>query len=204
MKKLLCYAAILLLLASCSVQRQAEDATQPKLGDVVEAVQKQYLLAMKQLADSGITGITVTKADLTLKVTRKASYNADITVAIFKPSYNHIQTRTSTVTYKLSPAIGGTGGAFASAKNEELKDMIFYTIKNFNALNNTIGDLTKNNVALDIDFAVENDKTAGLTFKVFGYGADAGGELDNTVDQDLKLTFMPTALIPKPVHVKNN
>jgi hypothetical protein len=198
MKKSVLYCAVVLILSSCCAQRLPKNQAEPKLGEVVEAVQKEYLAALQRLKNDKITGISITKADIALKITQKNSANSDITVWIFKPSDKYIQTRTSTVTYELSTATGGTGGANAHAKNHDLQDMIYYTIKNFDGLNNTIGGLTKNNVVLDIDFSIENDASVGLTFKILGFGTDIGGEMDHTVDQDLKLTFMPTALIGQP------
>lgn len=179
-----------LLSSCCSSKLAIKPQKERTLEQMVTAVQDQYNKAVKILKDRNIK-ISITKADLTVKLSSVNTENADVTILIVKPSTKFIQTKTTSVTYELTDKTSTAGGAASLAQNNKLCDLIVDAATKFNNTHPQIGNLTKDNFSLDIVFSVENDNAAGLTFTIWGVGADAGYEHDSSVEHELVLTFVP-------------
>lgn len=194
MKQFILTLAAACILSSCCTQKVVKlPNDQPKLNDVLTVVQEQYKAALDSLAKEGIKNYEIVEAQLSLKVSKTISGDAEFSVLIFKPKASRSLSRSTTVAYKLSKAESITGG---DKKNEQktdnsLRDAIINATKSFNQMEKTIGTLIKESFSLDLVFSIEEEKGVGLSFKVWGIGADLGGTFSSATEHELVLTFKP-------------
>ncbi|HUC82968.1 MAG TPA: hypothetical protein VMR70_18815 [Flavisolibacter sp.] len=190
MKQLFILVATALLVTSCCTTKNfPSNQSEPSLEEVVTALQQEYTTAMNTLKKDGITGVRITEAEISLKVSKQVSANGEIKVLIFKPSKSWSRTNTTTITYKLSEKESAAGGAAFNKDKRRLSDIIVSAAKNFNDLNATVGKLVKDEFTIELAFEIENVNGAGLSFEVIGLSVDAGVEKTTTVEHGMSLTF---------------
>lgn len=194
MKQTLLAIIIVCLFGSCCSQKVAGlPQKQPSLNDVVTVIQEQYQTALDSLAKAGISNYVIDEAELSLKVTKTIATDAEFKVLIFKPKVSRSQERSTSVKYKLSKAENLTGGNKINKlkKDNSLRDAIISAARSFHSLKTTIGSLTKESFTLDLVFSIEDEGGLGLSFEIWGVGADLGGSFTNATEHELVLTFKP-------------
>jgi hypothetical protein len=190
------------LSAGCSPVKawRSKDNRTVDLVRVVDAIKMQVDAAKSEL-DNEKTGIDLCEEVVSLQTTVTNSQNADFQVLIFKPVGKHITTRTTTVSVDLARVTNDThknpqlralieAKGVTVVKNDALKNLIIAAARQYKKIKDEPDPgLQRKDFTVDVAFAVEWDGTAGITFTLFGNGADINWELDNQVQHEVVLTF---------------
>ncbi|HWZ15055.1 MAG TPA: hypothetical protein VNW95_07425 [Mucilaginibacter sp.] len=159
------------------------------LNEVIAAMKVQFDAAKARLG--GLHLIPVS-ASVTVQVTKAETGNGDVSVLIFKPSYTRKVVKSSSIAFDLqSPSAANPHMAVRRPESIDysLADLIVASAKSYSELGpRPIPGLEKQDFVIDVVFSIENDGSAGISFKVLGMGVDAGYEYNRAVQHELKLT----------------
>ncbi|WP_163380173.1 hypothetical protein [Cyclobacterium sp. SYSU L10401] len=191
MKKLFIFLMICIIMSSCESQKSLtiDNKNLPSLQDVVSEVQRQYEQALKQLENEGITNVEITNADLTLKIAKASTVDAEIKVLIFKIGKERTQSKSTSVTYTLTKKENKAGSGKIKFTDTDIKDVIISAAKEFNSLEVSLGHLVKEEFEIDIVFSIYDKNAGGLSFEVWNIGVDGSANRTKSAEHQIKLTF---------------
>jgi hypothetical protein len=171
-----------------------------ELARVVDAVKQQVDAAKQQLEKDKI-GVDICEEVVSVQTIITNTQSADFQVLIFKPVGKHITTKTTTVSVDLVRVEKETAKNHSlslTVANNNLTEVIVAAAKQYAKIKDEAAPgLQRKDFTVDVSFAVEWDGTAGLTFQLFGNGADVSWELDDRVQHEVVLTFTLPGKCPK-------
>ena len=176
------FGGIVLLLAIFPPGLKAQDTDTVNAELVGQKVQEALLMA----SATGLGGLILNKAVLTLEVGQKTQGGITINLLIFKISSKRTKGSTETITLNFAQS---PKAAVKPPSAGELKDSLAGAIVAAAGAASKVNVLPLKEATIKLGFAVDTDASGGVKFQLLG--ADFGGSIDSskTSMNSLTVTF---------------
>lgn len=153
--------------------------------DVGKEVQRALLAAN----DSGLSGLHLTSAKLTLETSSAVAGDVQINFLIFTLQHKDKKSETATAQFEFSPPKPKTPDKGLNALNlaEPLAQAIAAAAATAAEIN--VPSLPLNKTTITINFAVSKDNGGSLSFVILGAKIGGGAELEKTSKNTLEVSF---------------